>query len=532
MRERQLSARFWRLALAGLLLSTPAAAWSEGATVVQRIGEPSGAVALAVGSEVTTVPSSPDIDASTTPILLAPGKAFVGRSGWVGGLRRAERWALLRAYRAGQTIVVPDASVHDVEALHTLLQEGVAHDSTTDPVMLAYVLRREDGVPTARVVTQVRPRSPEADARAFERAIEIVLDELSRVPGGTGDEVTDVPAPGQGECTWCDSPVQSTTLTSTTNGIYNTPIDVYALHSCAQNMDSYLVDTGGDWTPTEAHFESASEKAGQITITSDNDPNIDWQDGDDHCSAGIGVSEFGNDARACRYVDYPLHYEIDIVPPAAPVAVIQENAAPAGDQGQSTEYTSGFSFSIDGGVNVSQKGGVVGVVQAGVTWTNEVSTTVPPLVIHAGDKGNQGAFTEYLYCTSGTEVEDCTPKIQMDGQKGACVKLDVGQPQTGQTPNGRLSDVAQTVNWQVDPATYPADGTTFDVTVTWQAEFATSESWLWWLLFDQVVDPTYVQGYCNRYGCSCKIRTQTTTPQSIDHILQVPFPSTLCADSD
>ena len=109
------------------------------------------------------------------------------------------------------------------------------------------------------------------------------------------------------------------------------------------------------------------------------------------------------DQRLCRYANYPLYYEVDIVPPAGP-RVVQVNAAPAGDQGLSSSYSSGFSFSIGGGVNVSGDGPDIGI-QVGASWSNEVSTTVPPLVIAAGDMGpgSQGTFTRYQYCTNGNE---------------------------------------------------------------------------------------------------------------------------------
>jgi hypothetical protein len=127
---------------------------------------------------------------------------------------------------------------------------------------------------------------------------------------------------------------------------------------------------------------------------------VDWQAGNAYCAGGIAI--FGGDAdqRICHYADYPLSYEVDIVPRSGPT-VVQVNAAPAGDQGLSPTYTSGFSFSIGGGVDVSGEG-PSGGFQVGVAWDNSVSTTVLPFVIHAGDMGNQGTFTRYLYCTAGT----------------------------------------------------------------------------------------------------------------------------------
>jgi hypothetical protein len=238
---------------------------------------------------------------------------------------------------------------------------------------LAYALRSEDNLATARLLVEV----PIEDDLAWSRSVEIVVAELTRPPagleGGGATASTD----------WGASPVQSTVITSTSNGVYNTPIQVYALHSCQENMDYYLVNTGGDWTATDAEYESASAKEGQISVDSNHNLTIDWEASNAHCTGGIDVSGtiFGVDERICRYINYPLSYEVDIVPPSGPM-VEQVNATPAGNQGKNANYQSGFSFSISGGVNVSGKGPSAGA-QAGVSWSNSVQTTVPPLV-HMG----------------------------------------------------------------------------------------------------------------------------------------------------
>ncbi|MGH6919716.1 MAG: hypothetical protein ACREJ0_18665 [Geminicoccaceae bacterium] len=503
-----------------LLPAAPGAGASS--LVVQRIGDTAGRIHEAVASEavasdVTIVPFSPGLDARATPIIIATGKAFLSRQGdRVLGLRPAERSALRRAYAAGQVILLLDASTHDIEALHALLDDGVTHESSTDPSVLAYALRQVNRIATARLV--IHP--PVEDELASSQALEVVLEELTRPPAAPED---DAPASSDD---WKDSPVQQFIITSTTNGTYNTPIDIYALHACEENKDYYLVNTGGDWTPTQAHYESAAWAEGQISVDENHNLTIDWQQGEAHCEGGIDVSGtlFGNDERICRYMNYPLSYEVDIVPPSGPT-VVQANAAPPGDQGLSSEYESGFSFSIDGEVEVSGEG-PSGGLQAGVEWSNSVSTEVPPLVVHAGDTGNEGAFTNYLYCTGGNTVANCTSSIQMTGQSGLCQQLDVGSPQNGQTPNGRLSEVAQTVNWQVDPGTYT--GSTFDITVTWTVQLATSTSKLWADVFTNFPPtgngPTGPTGDCNHWGCSCGIEL-VTTPITVSHTFNVSFPT-------
>jgi hypothetical protein len=337
-----------RWACAVWLLLTSAAAAGASSLMVQRIGELSGPSAEAVASKVTVVPLSPDLDARTAPLILAPGKIFVRRGGeQVAGLRPAERSALRQAYDAGQVILLLDASTHDIEALHLLLGDGVAHESSTDPTVLAYALRKEDNVATARLVTY----PVNDDESALSRALEIVIAELTRPSAAPEEE--DAAA---GSTDWGSSPVQSIIITSTDRGTYNTPIELFVLHSCQQNKDYYLVNTGGTWTASQARYESAHVNGGQMRTDPQGNLHVDWQDTDAHCTGGIEIAIGPNtDERICRYMDYPLSYEVDIVPPSGP-RVVQVNAAPAGDQGESTSYTSGFAFSIGGGLTCRETG--------------------------------------------------------------------------------------------------------------------------------------------------------------------------------
>ena len=359
------------------------------------------------------------------------------------------------------------------------------------------------------------------------QALEIVLEELT-LPPAVGLAALDTAS----STDWGSSPVQKFSLTSTDRGTYNTPVEIYALHSCRENKDYYLVNTGGTWTPTAARAESASKNAGQIhSFGGGTRLDVTWQNNRSYCEGGhwvckvFGPCDIGSDSRACRYTNYPLFYEVDIVPPSGP-RVVQVNAAPAGDQGQSTSYTSGITFSIGGGVDVSGSG-ASGGFNAGVTWDNSVSTTVPSLAIEAGQRGNQGTFTRYRYCTVGSTAQDCTSTIQMVGQEFPCEKFVVGQPQNGQTPNGRLSNVAQTVNWQVDPATYR--GTTFDITVTFEAALADSTTKLWGPLATTTPSPSGPPGHCNAFGCSCAIENDFRTPVRLSHTFKVPLPSQRCS---
>ena len=214
-----------RSLVAWSLLWSPTLAWGAEATRVQQIGELSGEVAEAVAAEVNVVPFSPKIDARTTPIIVAPGEAFVlqGRPGQVGGLSGAERKAIRQAYDAGQTILLLHASVHDIEALHVLVKEGVTHTSSSDPAVLAYALRQEGDIPTARIVHNIRPSRASARGHRGRRLREDRGAGAATGPrrrhrrtdpsSGAGCGAADVPGTRAGN--WSQSPVQTFIFTST-----------------------------------------------------------------------------------------------------------------------------------------------------------------------------------------------------------------------------------------------------------------------------------------------------------------------------
>jgi hypothetical protein len=70
------------------VLLSPVLAFGADATLVQQIGDLSSEVADAVAEEVGVVPVSPDIDARTTPIIVAPEKSL-----HPAGSSRAGRWS-------------------------------------------------------------------------------------------------------------------------------------------------------------------------------------------------------------------------------------------------------------------------------------------------------------------------------------------------------------------------------------------------------------------------------------------------------
>lgn len=449
----------------------------------------------------------------------------------LAGLNDRQKQELTATYRAGYPVVLLDATMQHIKALHAVIGEGVSYRSKDTGVVLAYSLRRENYIPVATLLTAVDHsplRTPSGDPDptgqldeelALAQAAERTLTELAHPPQSGAPRP---PQDADGQVDWLASPIQTTTFAiNNPQGIYNTQINVFALYRCLDKTDHYAVTAQADWTATNAKWQGATSEGPNPSMYLDNSNNlvINWQDNRTYCSSGGAFAGFDD---VCRYINYPLSYGLTIVP-RTEATVTQLNAAPSATQGQSTSYTSGFSFSIGGTVNVSGMGPGAGI-SAGATWTNTTQTTVPPLIVEVSDTGNEGVDWNFKYCTTGLEPDagtDCTSHVQM--VKDVC-QAQLGDdsgtdPQQGQTPVGKFSNAVQSAHWQTDAAT--RQGSTFDIEVGFQARTANTIAHL---NLNGFPDP--IQG-CNAFNCGC---VSVTTPDPVVKSItfEVPFPSTAC----
>jgi hypothetical protein len=525
------------------VLGTGAFAAARGETAtVRQIGRLESVIAPGLRRQVTVVPFARQHDSS----ILLQGETM-------SQLQDGHEQELRETYQAGYTIVLLDAAMAHIEALHGVIGEGVTYRSKNAGVVMAYALRREHHIPTATLLTYV-PRSPLRtpsgdpdphglldEERALNRAVDRTVTELRRLPkvGRPG------PSPGANQpIAWQDNPLQTTTFAlHGSGGVYNTPINVYALHRCLDGTDHYVVTAGADWTATNAQWQDASTNfdAGGPSTLSCNKPLsewpcapdelvITWQANDRTYCSSDGFN--GNDSNICRYINYPLSYALQMVP-LNTGTVAQTDAAPAATQGQQSSYTSGFTFSIGGTVNVSANG-PGGGISASATWSNTTTTTVPPLIVEAGNTGNEGATWSFKYCTTGLEPDpgtDCTSHVQM--VKDVC-QAQLGDPssgsnpQLGQTPDGKFSNAVQSAHWQAGPDTR-VDAPSFEIEVAFTANLAYTVAHLGTGAKNaqkEVIDPDPDVG-CNEFGCACVSETQLI-PNSTSFVFKVPFPSTAC----
>jgi hypothetical protein len=516
------------------------AAREETATV-RLIGDLESVIAPALLSQVNVVPFTLQHDSA----ILLQGRMM-------SQLQESHTQELRETYQAGYPLVLLDAAMAHIAVLHEILGEGIPYRSKNMGVVMAYALRREHHIPTATLVPYVdrsplRTPSGESDpaglldeAQALNRVVDRTVTELRQPPkvGRPGPSQ----AADQSIASWQDTPLHVANLDiNGTGGVYNNQISFYALHSCGDGTDRYVVTSASDWTATQAQWQDAStnlDAGGPATLwcsqpmidwpCTPGELEIQWQANDRTYCSSDGFN--GNDSNICRYINYPLSYALQMLP-LNTGTVTQNQAAPPATQGQQTNYSSGFSFGISGTVNVSGVG-----IAGGATWNNIAQTTVPALIVEAGNTGNEGAFWTFKYCTTGLEPDpgtNCTSHVQM--VRDVC-QAQLGDPssgtnpQQGQTPDGKFSDAVQTVYWTADSDTRGDNQTGFEIEVTFTANLAYTVAHLGTGAKNAekvVIDPDPDVG-CNEFGCACVSET-TPIPNPTSVTFKVPFPSTVCS---
>jgi hypothetical protein len=476
------------------------------------------------------------------PLTLNPDSSVLLQGETMSRLKQENKDDLKATYQAGYTIVLLDATMEHVNALHELIGAGVTYSSKDGDGVLAYALRHENHIPTATLLSKMHPSllrtslgdpdptDVQNERQAYKRAVEMTVSELGHRPNVTVRQLHDPNQPVD----WQSIPVQKTVFQQGgAAGVYNTTVNVYALHSCQADTrtkltsDYYMVTALADWTATNAKFESAATELGPSSMYYDNLQDkyvVNWRDDPKrtYCSSPGAGSKF---ADICRYSNYPLQYDITMIPQNTG-SIVQTDAKPPATQGQATTYTSGFMFNLGGTVNVSGKGPQAGL-SAGATWNNMTATTVPPLELDLSQTDKEGAQWTFKYCTGGEEPDpgtNCTSHVQT--AKDVC-RAQLGDdsgtnPQQGQTPKGAFTDAVQTALWQAGPDTRTGR-TTFDIEVAVTPTIGVTTANLW-----NVGVMGLPQAGCNGFSCDCVSNTTTSRLPGGSYTFQIPLPSLQC----
>ncbi|NEX64629.1 hypothetical protein [Noviherbaspirillum galbum] len=477
------------------------------------------------------------------PFTLRQDSPIVLQGRMMSTLPQSHNDELKATYRAGHAIVLLDATMEDIAALHGIIGAGITYDSKDAGGVLAYSVRQENRIPVTTLLSQVNlsplrtakgepdPTGLQDNKQAHKKAVELTVAELSRLPAtssralqGTNQNVD-----------WKTTPVQTTTFQqNSASGVYNTTVNVYALHSCAMDVrtgltsDYYMVTALADWTATNAKFQSAATELGSTSMYLDQDRDeyvvVNWQDDPqrNYCSS---PSSWSNNADICRYINYPLQYSVEMVPLNGG-SIAQTNAKPPAQQGQATTYTSGFSFTLGGMVIVNGMGPGAGL-STGVTWNNTTQTTVAPVELELSQTTNQGAMWTYRYCTGGEEPDaggNCTSHVQT--AKDVC-RAQLGDntgtnPQQGQRPVGAFTDAVHTALWQAGPDTRVGKST-FDIQVTVTPTIGNTTANLWGASgFDNN------HAGCDPDNCDCVSTTTKTPLTGGSYVFKIPLPPATC----
>ncbi|MEE9237963.1 MAG: hypothetical protein V3U58_00215, partial [Thermodesulfobacteriota bacterium] len=359
---------------------------------VFQIGELNSVIAGGLASQLNLVPYEGQ---SNGPIIMQGDTIFL--------LSDEEEEGIQATFEAGFSIALLDADQDAIDDLQRITGHDliVTHTSESDPIRLAYIVRKEEEIFTDHVI--INPLSldlTEGDS-ALITAENIVIDDLMRLPNPTKDEFD-----GEGPVNVANVSLhqQIISIPQPNNGAFTTTVKFYTYHecyttqnkgglTCAENptlLDSYLLAAEADWTPG-----TRIDSTDQTNIV-DNVRKVTgwWNDNETFCF-GSGVKpnkDAANNNTACRVINYPEFYALEMsAPKAIEGTLLQVKAAPPSTKGKTTSYTSGFSFNIGGSINISGKGPDAGF-QVGASWNNSVSTVVPPLDVKAGNLANQGAF--------------------------------------------------------------------------------------------------------------------------------------------
>ena len=166
------------------VLGTGAVSVARGENATVRHIDPLGSViADQILKQVNVVPFTLQHDSA---ILLQGKKIF--------GLEDEQAQEILATYQAGYTIVLLDATMAHINALHGIIEAGVTYRSKDEEGVLAYTLRHENHIPTATLVSNVQ-RSPlhppsgdpdptglQDEELAFNQAADLTVSELRHLP--------------------------------------------------------------------------------------------------------------------------------------------------------------------------------------------------------------------------------------------------------------------------------------------------------------------------------------------------------------
>lgn len=286
-------------------------------------------------------------------------------------------------------------------------------------------------------------------------------------------------------------------------GSYTSNNSLYAFHDCCGNQDIYIVESTLNTDPGSTYYSaygSGVTKSGQyLTEVSSWQPNVvvpscgvgsttELDQLNDQFSGVLRYQSEKHSGSACKLADYPLYFYFAIDPPPSlqtSQVVSYCGSSPSAYQGSDTDYSRGWSFSIDGSLSYWGEGTSPVGIDAGATYESDTSTTIPAAAVYSGrTQSGQGQYWQFQFC--GTDsTSACAATIGTQHGDPSCTNA-LTFPQNEQSPAGANSTSIMAF-WTAGPDSRIA-GSTFDISVTYAVYLADTQI-LDWPAVASVEDP-------------------------------------------
>lgn len=173
--------------------------------------------------------------------------------------------------------------------------------------------------------------------------------------------------------------------------------------------------------------------------------------------------------------DYPLYFYFAIDPPPSlqtSQAVSYCGSSPSAYQGSDTDYSRGWSFSIDGSLSYWGEGTSPVGIDAGATYESDTSTTIPAAAVYSGHtQSGQGQYWQFQFCSTDS-TSACAATIGTQTGDSSCTNA-LTFPQNEQSPAGANSTSIMAF-WTAGPDSRVAGGT-FDISVTYAVYLSSTQ---------------------------------------------------------
>lgn len=496
-----------------LLLSASAAVAAD-AGKVYRVGLLDGPLAEGFESafELIRLPAAEE-DLAASLVVMTGSKAST--------LGDRDRAAVTRAFASSIPVVLLNATVEQINALHEALGSGQRYAAPGSLPLEAYacVLRADRGFSQLTLYS--------AGSRAHEAVHrEARARSLMEWSLATKTQAATPPAPTTADAT-SGQPADLTTLVSAwtdtrsfqVSGSYSSSpanyqctVSVWQVYQISTSSDFYYADQVCNFATGNVYRE-LGKKVPQPTIFSSTDwDDKPWSVTNDYCEPS---SDAGDNLTACEYYHYGNAYEVGLMPllpdgsttPANNVVILtQEN--PQTTQSDS-QLTHGVSWTIGGEV-VAGSQGASASVSSGVTVQNTTTTTIPDVTI-TNQSFSSGPNGLWSYTMGPVPYIDDSCTNTMQAPKN--VQITTFQSQ-------------QDMVWQAYPAYRQDSG--FDGYFVLQAAFTITLSDSAMYIVGSGQGGISHPSDCNIFGCSCSIvrHDYSYSLPSSQVIFNVPVPST------